>query len=94
MPVHPSLEGSTFNADLRDRHLIYEYAAEDQDSNPEKWRYEMWFENAERINYAIHGGPMAGRIKLPNSRVPMHSTWRAVAVQLARGDGHDCFIGI
>lgn len=61
MPVHPSLEGSTFNADLHDRHLIYEYAAQDSDGNPEKWRYEMWFENAERINYAIHGGPMAGR---------------------------------
>ncbi|KAJ6009097.1 hypothetical protein N7499_000949 [Penicillium canescens] len=62
MPVHPSLEGSTFNADMRDRRLIYEYAAADKDGNPEKWRYEMWFENAERINYAIYGGPMAGRI--------------------------------
>lgn len=62
MPVHPSLEGSTFDADIRDRHLVYDYAAQDKDGNPEKWRYEMWFQNEDRINYAIHGGPMAGRL--------------------------------
>jgi phenolic acid decarboxylase len=28
----------------------------------EKWEYEMWFYNENRIVYAIHGGPMAGRI--------------------------------
>lgn len=62
MPVRPSLEESSFDADLRDRHLIYDYAAQDEQGNPESWRYEMWFQNEDRINYAIHGGPMAGRI--------------------------------
>lgn len=61
MPVLPSLEGSTFNEDIRDRHLIYDYAAQDAQGNPEKWRYEMWFYNEDRIVYTIHGGPMAGR---------------------------------
>ncbi|GMF71018.1 phenol acid carboxylase [Aspergillus flavus] len=61
MPVLPSLQGSTFDEDIRDRHLIYDYAAQDTEGNPEKWRYEMWFYNEDRINYAIHGGPMAGR---------------------------------
>lgn len=62
MTVHPPSETSTFDADLRDKHLLYDYAAQDAEGNPEKWRYEMWFENDDRINYAIHGGPMAGRI--------------------------------
>ncbi|KAJ5887805.1 hypothetical protein N7495_007846 [Penicillium taxi] len=62
MTVYPSLEATTFDADIRDRHLIYDYAAQDAEGNPEKWRYEMWFESDNRINYAIHGGPMAGRI--------------------------------
>jgi hypothetical protein len=61
MPVLPSLKDSTFNTDLRDRHLIYDYSAQDSAGNPEKWRYEMWFYNEDRIVYAIHGGPMAGR---------------------------------
>ncbi|RAO68323.1 uncharacterized protein BHQ10_004335 [Talaromyces amestolkiae] len=61
MPVLPSLKDSTFNTDLHDRHLIYDYAAQDSEGNPEKWRYEMWFYNEDRIVYAIHGGPMAGR---------------------------------
>ncbi|KAJ6017431.1 hypothetical protein N7451_000810 [Penicillium sp. IBT 35674x] len=61
MPVLPALEGSTFNEDIRDRHLIYDYDAQDAQGNPEKWRYEMWFYNEDRIVYAIHGGPMAGR---------------------------------
>lgn len=61
MPVLPSLESTTFNTDIRNRHLIYDYAAQDSAGNPEKWRYEMWFYNEDRIVYAIHGGPMAGR---------------------------------
>ncbi|OJJ99585.1 hypothetical protein ASPACDRAFT_119159 [Aspergillus aculeatus ATCC 16872] len=61
MPVHPQLEGSTFDADLRDRHIIYDYAAHDGNGNPEKWRYEIWFFNEDRVVYAIYGGPMAGR---------------------------------
>lgn len=61
MPVVPSLKDSTFDADIRDRHLIYDYDAKDAQGNPEKWRYEMWFFNEDRVVYSIHGGPMAGR---------------------------------
>jgi hypothetical protein len=25
------------------------------------WRYEFWLKSKDRIVYAIHGGPMAGR---------------------------------
>lgn len=56
-PLHPS-----FERDIRDTHLIYDYDAQDASGNPEKWRYEMWFFSEDKINYAIHGGPMAGRI--------------------------------
>ncbi|KAL1849182.1 hypothetical protein Daus18300_013339 [Diaporthe australafricana] len=56
-PLHPS-----FDEDIRDTHLIYDYDAQDANGNPEKWRYEMWFFSEDKINYAIHGGPMAGRI--------------------------------
>ncbi|OBW64613.1 MAG: putative polyamine transporter [Aureobasidium pullulans] len=55
--LHPS-----FDADIKDVHLIYDYAAQSPDGKPEKWRYEMWFQSSNRINYAIHGGPMKGRI--------------------------------
>ncbi|RAH40477.1 uncharacterized protein BO95DRAFT_447818 [Aspergillus brunneoviolaceus CBS 621.78] len=63
MPALPATPTTTthFTTDLRDRHLIYDYAAQDAAGNPEKWRYEMWFYNEDRIVYAIHGGPMAGR---------------------------------
>jgi len=57
-PLHPS-----FETDIRDTHLIYDYdAANPETGEPEKWRYEMWFFSENRIVYAIHGGPMAGRI--------------------------------
>ncbi|CAG8936428.1 unnamed protein product [Penicillium salamii] len=62
MPVHPSLNETSFSTDLANRHLLYDYAGTDAQGNAEKWRYEMWFENEDRINYAIHGGPMAGRL--------------------------------
>ncbi|KAM0221189.1 hypothetical protein ACHAQD_005542 [Fusarium lateritium] len=55
-PLH-----STFEKDILDTHLIYDYDATDAEGNPEKWRYEMWFFSKDRIVYAIHGGPMAGR---------------------------------
>lgn len=61
MPVLPSPDGTTFEKDLLDRHLIYDYAAQDENGKPEKWRYELWVQNADRVVYAIHGGPMAGR---------------------------------
>ncbi|CZR56659.1 uncharacterized protein PAC_06548 [Phialocephala subalpina] len=53
---------SQFDKDIRDVHLIYDYDAKDANGKPEKWRYEMWFFSSTRIVYAIHGGPMAGRI--------------------------------
>lgn len=53
---------ASFDRDLKDLHLIYDYDAQDANGNPEKWRYEMWFFSNSRIVYAIHGGPMAGRI--------------------------------
>lgn len=54
--LHPS-----FEKDIHDVHLIYDYAAEDAQGNPEKWKYEMWFFSSTRVVYKIHGGPMAGR---------------------------------
>ncbi|KAL2218378.1 Calycin-like protein [Thermoascus aurantiacus ATCC 26904] len=48
MPVLPTLQDSTFDADLRDRHLVYDYAAHDAHGNPQKWRYELWFCNEDR----------------------------------------------
>ncbi|KAF1353212.1 Calycin-like protein [Delphinella strobiligena] len=57
-PLDPS-----FDKDIRDTHLIYDYDASNPETGePEKWRYEMWFFSEKRIVYAIHGGPMAGRI--------------------------------
>ena len=56
-PLHPS-----FDQDIKDTHLIYDYNAQDQNGNPETWRYELWCFSDDRVVYAIHGGPMAGRI--------------------------------
>jgi phenolic acid decarboxylase len=57
-PLHLS-----FDTDIKDTHLIYDYdAANPETGKPEKWRYEMWFFSHNRIVYAIHGGPMAGRL--------------------------------
>ncbi|KAJ5155741.1 phenol acid carboxylase [Penicillium capsulatum] len=62
MPIKSTLQGgATFDADLRDRHLVYDYAVEDDHGSISKWRYEFWFFNEDRVVYAIHGGPMAGR---------------------------------
>ncbi|KAI0129021.1 Calycin-like protein [Xylariales sp. AK1849] len=64
MPFAGSVSTASFAEDLGDRHLIYLYdvpASQTESGKPEKWRYEMWFFNSDRIVYAIHGGPMAGR---------------------------------
>lgn len=53
---------ASFDKDIRDVHLVYDYDAQDAQGNPEKWRYEIWFFSENRMVYAIHGGPMAGRI--------------------------------
>lgn len=51
----------SFNDNLRDVHLVYDYNAEDANGKPEKWRYKMWVISETRCVYKIHGGPMAGR---------------------------------
>ena len=56
-PLH-----SSFDNDILDTHLVYDYDAQDSNGKPEKWRYEIWFFSDTRVVYAIHGGPMAGRI--------------------------------
>lgn len=64
MPLAGLVDTSSFDRDMRDRHLIYDYdvpASETVSHRREKWRYELWFYNEDRIVYAIHGGPMAGR---------------------------------
>ncbi|KAF2132895.1 hypothetical protein P153DRAFT_283768 [Dothidotthia symphoricarpi CBS 119687] len=55
-PLDPS-----FTTDILNTHLIYDYAAQDPQGRPEKWRYELWCISPTRVVYAIHGGPMAGR---------------------------------
>ncbi|CAI6340685.1 unnamed protein product [Periconia digitata] len=55
-PLHQS-----FDSDILDTHLIYDYDAQDTDGKPEKWRYEIWCFSDTRVVYAVHGGPMAGR---------------------------------
>ncbi|KAI9731377.1 MAG: hypothetical protein M1834_005282 [Cirrosporium novae-zelandiae] len=57
-----SLKDTTFDEDIRDVHLLYDYDVHTEDGKIEKWRYEMWFFSEDRIVYAIHGGPMAGRL--------------------------------
>ncbi|KAK7966616.1 hypothetical protein PG997_013215 [Apiospora hydei] len=64
MPLVGNVSTASFDEDIRDRHLLYSYAvpgSETESGKPETWRYEMWFFNEDRIVYAIHGGPMAGR---------------------------------
>ncbi|KAE8856439.1 hypothetical protein PTNB73_09704 [Pyrenophora teres f. teres] len=56
-PLDPS-----FQTDMLDTHLVYDYDAQDSDGNPEKWRYELWVFSSKCIIYAVHSGPMAGRI--------------------------------
>ncbi|KAF2752521.1 hypothetical protein EJ05DRAFT_515589 [Pseudovirgaria hyperparasitica] len=54
---------NAFERDMKSVHLIYNYDAQNPENGaPEKWKYEMWFYNEDRIVYAINGGPMAGRI--------------------------------
>lgn len=52
-----------FKKDIENLDLLYDYDAENPKTGaPEKWCYEMWFHSEDRIVYAIHGGPMAGRL--------------------------------
>uniref|UniRef100_D8Q1K7 Phenolic acid decarboxylase n=1 Tax=Schizophyllum commune (strain H4-8 / FGSC 9210) TaxID=578458 RepID=D8Q1K7_SCHCM len=51
----------TWEEDLKDVHLLYDYDVKQPDGSTEKWRYELWCSHENRVTYAIHGGPMAGR---------------------------------
>ncbi|KAF9954259.1 hypothetical protein BGZ72_004730 [Mortierella alpina] len=54
---------TAFEKDLEDLHLLYDYDARNvKTGEPEKWRYELWLRSSDRVVYAIHGGPMAGRL--------------------------------
>jgi len=46
-------EPEHFEQELLNKHFDYTY--------DNGWKYEFWVKNHERIVYAIHGGPMAGR---------------------------------
>ncbi|KAL8290363.1 hypothetical protein RQP46_002621 [Phenoliferia psychrophenolica] len=48
-----------FDEELLDKHLEYTY--DNGLINSDLQKYEFWVKNHERIVYAIHGGPMAGR---------------------------------
>ncbi|EXJ88745.1 hypothetical protein A1O1_05677 [Capronia coronata CBS 617.96] len=63
LPEHMSPEWQKhFERDMKDLHLIYDYNVYQEATGvTEKWRYEMWFVSENRVVYAIHGGPMAGR---------------------------------
>lgn len=61
--LHPS-----FDSDIKDVHLIYDYAAQSPDGKPEKWRYEMWFQSSNRINYVrTHLLPLPAKSSHPTS---------------------------
>lgn len=62
-PRNDAAVREAFKRDIENLHLLYDYNAENPETGaPEKWRYEMWFRSEDRIVYAIHGGPMAGRL--------------------------------
>lgn len=69
----------SFKEDVLDTHLMYDYDAQAEDGTPEKWRYEAWFVSENRIVYAIHGGPMAGRVNYQTCTyqcVRPHEIWQ------------------
>lgn len=74
-----------FQRDLQDLHLIYDYDVTTPNGTHEKWRYEMWFFSFERIVYAIHGGPMAGRKNYQKAEYQ----YVLAAVKFARGFGRE-----
>ncbi|KAF9956332.1 hypothetical protein BGZ70_009941 [Mortierella alpina] len=62
-PENSAAVKAAFKKDLEDLHLVYDYDAQNVTTGePEKWRYEIWLRSSDRVVYAIHGGPMAGRL--------------------------------
>ncbi|CAD0011186.1 unnamed protein product [Aureobasidium pullulans] len=72
--LHPS-----FDADIKDVHLIYDYAAQSPDGKPEKWRYEMWFQSSNRINYGHWENAEQARGDKRDAEV--FGRWRGLAKQ-------------
>jgi hypothetical protein len=69
----------SFDTDIKDVHLIYDYAAQSADGTPEKWRYEMWFFSSNRIVCKLSLPSPSNLIsdkphKMPSTVVP----WQAV----------------
>lgn len=50
-----------FKTDLLDKHLLYDYDAENPETGaPEKWLYELWIRSDDRIVYVNHPRLTAG----------------------------------
>ncbi|KAF7537368.1 hypothetical protein G7Z17_g12860 [Cylindrodendrum hubeiense] len=52
----------SFEDDMRNTRILYDYNGRDENGNPAKWRYECWIFSDTRLVYKIHGGPFAGRL--------------------------------
>ncbi|KAL8827172.1 MAG: hypothetical protein Q9191_003351, partial [Dirinaria sp. TL-2023a] len=50
--THTQLD-PTFDRDIRDLHLIFDYDVKDEDGAPKKWRYELWFFSENRITGSV-----------------------------------------
>ncbi|CAO3563509.1 unnamed protein product [Mortierella alpina] len=62
LPNSPAVLAA-FERDIKDVHVRYEYEGQPdmETGKSERWRYEIWFHSADRVVYAIHDGPLAGR---------------------------------
>lgn len=77
----------SFDTDIKDVHLIYDYAAQAEDGTPEKWRYEMWFFSHNRIVckycplFFFYPSASAAQARKTESNIQMPFTavpWQAV----------------
>lgn len=92
-PFRRRASTASFDADLRDRHLVYEYAVaghetEGSEGTAEKWRYETWFPNEDHIVYAIHAGFLARGDGHPRKRRLRPRRAPRVSTVLAFSRGH------
>ena len=58
MPVLPAGSVKAFEKDIKNRHLVYDYAvpgSQTASGKDEQWRYEMWFHSEDRIVYMMYG---------------------------------------
>ncbi|KAL4897077.1 Calycin-like protein [Aspergillus ambiguus] len=61
MPVTPLSQCLTFEVDIQDRHLVYEYEDRDCEGNSIQKCYELWFHSKDWIVYSICGDPISSR---------------------------------